>query len=151
MGSISEQMVVVVTRFITAQYSIRQVEVGTVASQLLYELKMVQFSTGIMLGLWRAQSWNNWQTIIEQWSNIRLLRSTTLWWSINRKCLNVNYSRGNYGSQVIAGQSAVDLPYTLQDTNHRPVLAVTGRYPVIHSNHTVASNCKSWTNDAIDL
>ena len=54
--------------------------------------------------------------------------------------LNVNYASGNYGSQVIAGQSAVELPYTLQDTNHRPVLAVTGKYPVIHLNHTVTSN-----------
>ena len=47
---------------------------------------------------------------------------------------------GNYGNQLIVGQSSIALPYTLQDTNIRPVIAATGQYPVLHLNHTVTSN-----------
>ena len=83
-------------------------------------------------------AWASWQTIItsSNYSSYALPLSG----GVLTGNLNVNYASGNYGSQVIAGQSAVELPYTLQDTNHRPVLAVTGKYPVIHLNHTVTSN-----------
>jgi hypothetical protein len=47
---------------------------------------------------------------------------------------------GNYGNQLIVGQTSQDLAYTLQDTNQRPVIAATGAYPVLHLNHTVTTN-----------
>ena len=53
---------------------------------------------------------------------------------------NVSGTSGNYGSQVIAGQSSIAYPYTLQDTNVRPILAATGKYPVLNLNHTVTTN-----------
>ena len=83
-------------------------------------------------------NWNAWQTLITS-SNYSSYALPLSGGALTGN-LNVNYASGNYGSQVIAGQSAVELPYTLQDTNHRPVLAVTGKYPVIHLNHTVTSN-----------
>jgi len=47
---------------------------------------------------------------------------------------------GSYGNQLVVGQSSINLPYTLQDTNQRPIIAATGAYPVLHLNHTVTSN-----------
>jgi len=60
--------------------------------------------------------------------------------AVQKRTLNVVGSSGSYGSQVIAGQSSIALPYSLQDSNARPVLAATGAYPVLHLNHTVTSN-----------
>ena len=52
------------------------------------------------------------------------------------------YINGGAGSSVgnrliVGGTSA---PYTMEDTNNRPVIYSTGQYPVITLNHTVTSN-----------
>jgi hypothetical protein len=53
---------------------------------------------------------------------------------------NISGTSGSYGSQLIVGQTSIALPYTLQDTNVRPIIAATGQYPCFHLNHTVTSN-----------
>ena len=60
--------------------------------------------------------------------------------SQQRYTFNVSGANGSYGSQIIAGQTSIALPYTLQDTNQRPILAATGPYPVLHLNHTSNTN-----------
>jgi len=45
-----------------------------------------------------------------------------------------------YGNQLILGQQSISAPYTLQDTNVRPLIYVTGQYPALTLNHTVTSN-----------
>jgi hypothetical protein len=53
---------------------------------------------------------------------------------------NISGTSGNYGSQLIVGQTSIALPYSLQDGNVRPIIAATGQYPCFHLNHTVTSN-----------
>ena len=60
--------------------------------------------------------------------------------SVQQYTYNVSGATGNYGPQIIVGQTSIALPYTLQDSNVRPVLAATGAYPVLHLNHTTTSN-----------
>ena len=45
---------------------------------------------------------------------------------------------GNFGNRLIVGGSST--PYTLQDTNIRPTIYMTGAYPVLTLNHTETSN-----------
>ena len=45
---------------------------------------------------------------------------------------------GNYGNRLIVGGTTTD--YTLQDTNVRPTIYMTGAYPVLTLNHTQTSN-----------
>jgi hypothetical protein len=45
---------------------------------------------------------------------------------------------GNFGNRIVVGADST--PYTLQDTNIRPTVYVTGAYPVVALNHTVTGN-----------
>jgi hypothetical protein len=47
---------------------------------------------------------------------------------------------GNYGNQLGVGISNANFPYTKQDTNTRPIIYATGKYPVLTLNHTVTTN-----------
>lgn len=45
-----------------------------------------------------------------------------------------------YGNQLILGQQSISAPYTLQDTNVRPLIYLTGQYPALTLNHTTTTN-----------
>ena len=47
---------------------------------------------------------------------------------------------GSTGNQLVIGQTSQSLTYTLQDTNTRPLIYMTGQYPAITLNHTVTGN-----------
>ena len=47
---------------------------------------------------------------------------------------------GNTGNQLVIGQTSDSLAYTIQDTNVRPLIYMTGKYPALTLNHTVTTN-----------